>query len=231
MTRVGRWFSLERPPVLPAVSRGAAAAPHSLDDPPPGPFPDRQGRGKPPTPHPQLCLKSKAGIRKGDGLFSGILQRVCSWALFKNRLFPPKGKGEGRGRERSRLFRVAGDAVPPPRTPGTEILPDAPRSVVSATLREHGGGRGTGSLRSTSVHQAGHHDPVPRCLSSAPHQAAKCLRAGTWLPQFPYLSAGMHIPPHRMHAGIGKGLYLGKLVHHMTAHCLKKSFLPVPESR
>lgn len=133
MTRVGRWFSLERPPVLPAVSRGAAAAPHSLDDPPPGPFPDRQGRGKPPTPHPQLCLKSKAGIRKGDGLFSGILQRVCSWALFKNRLFPPKGKGEGRGRERSRLFRVAGDAVPPPRTPGTEVLPDAPRSVVSAT--------------------------------------------------------------------------------------------------
>lgn len=33
---VGGWFPLERPPVLPAVGGGAAAAGHSLHDPPPG---------------------------------------------------------------------------------------------------------------------------------------------------------------------------------------------------
>lgn len=42
-------------PVFPAVSRGAAAAQHSLDDPPPGPFPDRQtGVGSLPPSNPAL---------------------------------------------------------------------------------------------------------------------------------------------------------------------------------
>ena len=35
-------------------------------------------RGVGSTPTPKLCLKSRAGIRKRDGLFSGIPQRVCS---------------------------------------------------------------------------------------------------------------------------------------------------------
>lgn len=46
------------------------------------------------------------------------------------------------------------------------------------------------------------------------------------LPQFPYLSVGMHIPAYRTHVGtVKEGLSLGNLIEPMTAQCLKSCFL------
>lgn len=69
--------SPKRPPVFPAVAREQQLLAFLRRPSLRGPNSQtRKGVGSPPT--PKLCLKSKAGIRRRDGLFSGIPQRVRS---------------------------------------------------------------------------------------------------------------------------------------------------------
>ena len=139
----------------------------------------------PPPPH-QLCLKGRAGIRKRDGLFSEIPQRVCSLALFKNRYFHQKATGRGGEESEAGCLGGAVGAVPPPHTPGSEILPDAPRAVVLARLHEHRGGHGAASRGPSRL--CTQRDPAGRLLVFSPLPSCTLFEGRDVSAQVPCLS-------------------------------------------
>lgn len=56
------------------------------------------------------------------------------------------------------------------------------------------------------------------CLPSVPYQVADCLGLG--LPQFPFLSVGMCIPPYKADVEtVKEGESLGNLCDPLTAQC------------
>lgn len=58
------------------------------------------------------------------------------------------------------------------------------------------------------------------CLASVPYQVADCLWLG--LPQFPYLSAGVCIPPYRADVEtVKEGLSRENVSDALTAQCPK----------